>query len=149
LRRSQHSPDVEDLPGPVEGDEHAHTRQEQPESSLAGGERRATDIADAIPSETLDFANDPRGVLPGNVTKILLRGRMPDDLEAHGFGRKRRRSSSLDRPAPGWAMASSKATRSASVSASSGALSNAATAGSSAGVTEGEAGLGAFIDRAV
>jgi hypothetical protein len=140
---------MDDLPRAVEGDEHPHTWQEQAESSLTGREGRAADIADALPSEPLDFADDPRGVLPGKVTEILFRRRLPDDLEAHGFGRTRCRSSSLETPAPGWAIASSKAMRSSSVSDSSGALSNAATAGSSTDVTEGEAGLGAFIEPSV
>jgi hypothetical protein len=80
---------VEDLAWAIERDQYPDSWQEQAESPRAIGQNRDANIANSIARESIDFADDPSGVLPIDIEQVRLGGGVPDDVEAHGFGRNR------------------------------------------------------------
>lgn len=130
--RPPHPPHVHDSRGTIEADNDSHAGQDEEVNATAGGELLDANVSDSVRCEVVHLASDPGRVLPRKVQEISFRRRLPDDLEAHGFGRRRSNNSSVEIPGRGSAMASSIATTSSSVSGSSRgrALSIAARTGS-------------------
>lgn len=74
---------------PIERNDDAEPGEDEKEEAPAGGSYLHAHIACPILRKLVDLADDPSSVLPWDVEKIASGRRMPDDLEAHVFGRLR------------------------------------------------------------